>query len=259
MDWDDAYSNGAYIEGAEAYPPRWASEAAAYRASSNAEEDIAYGDGERHKFDLIQPNGDAKGLLVFVHGGYWMAFDKSYWSHFARAAISRGWAVVLPSYDLAPSARISEITEQVAAAVTKAAEHVEGPIMLAGHSAGGHLVARMACDGVLPEDVAARISRVVPISPVADLRPLMNTSMNNDLKLDETECAAESPVLQTPRAGVDVTVLVGAKERPVFLDQARWLSEAWSCDMVVAGGKHHFDVIDAFSDPDSDMAQMLFP
>jgi len=258
MNWDDAYSNGAYIDGAEEYPPRWEREAAAYRAASAAQADVPYGEGDRLKFDLIRPEGAVKGLLVFVHGGYWLLFDKSYWSHFARAAVSRGWAVALPSYDLAPSVRISEITEQVAAAVTKAAERVEGPIMLAGHSAGGHLVARMACDGMLPEDVAARVSRVVPISPVADLRPLMNTSMNNDLKLDEAECAAESPVFQTPRAGVDVTVLVGAKERPVFLDQARWLSEAWNCDMVVAGGKHHFDVIEAFSDPDSDMARMLF-
>lgn len=258
MDWDDAYSNGAYIKGAEAYPPRWASEAAAFRAASNTEEDIAYGDGARHRFDLIRPEGETNGVLVFVHGGYWMAFDKSYWSYFARAAVARGWTVALPSYDLAPDVRISDITNQISAAVTKASELVDGPIVLAGHSAGGHLVARMICDGVLPEDVAKRVSRVVPISPLADLRPLMKTAMNDKLQLDVAECDAESPVWQTPRAGVDVTVVVGAKERPVFLDQARWLSEAWGCDLVLAGGKHHFDVIDAFSDPDSDMARMLF-
>ena len=258
MDWDDAYSNGAYIEGAEGYPPRWEREAAAFRETADVELDVAYGDGARHKFDLFRPSGTAKGLLVFVHGGYWMAFDKSYWSHFARGAAARGWAVALPSYDLAPDVRISEITMQIAAAVTKACALVDGPVVLAGHSAGGHLVARMICDGVLPEDVAARVSRVVPISPLADLRPLMMTAMNAKLQLDAAEADAESPMWQAPRAGVDVTVLVGAAERPVFLDQARWLSDAWGCDLVVAGGKHHFDVIDAFADPDSDMARMLF-
>ncbi len=258
MDWDDAYSNGAYIEGAETYPPRWAREATAFRAESNIEVDIVYGDGARQKFDLIRPDEDAKGLLVFVHGGYWMAFDKSYWSQFARAAVARGWAVALPSYDLAPEVRISDITKQISAAVTKASELVEGPIVMAGHSAGGHLVARMICDGVLPEVVAARVSRVVPISPLADLRPLMKTAMNDKLQLDAAEADAESPLWQVPRAGVNVTVLVGAAERPVFLDQAKWLSKAWGCDLVVAGGKHHFDVIDAFSDPNSDMARMLF-
>ncbi len=257
MDWDDAYANAAYIAGADAYPPRWAEEAAAYRDELGAEE-TAYGEGARERFDLIRPESPAKGLLVFVHGGYWLRFDKSYWSQFSRAAVSHGWAVALPSYDLAPTVRISQITQQVAAAVSKAGALVAGPIILAGHSAGGHLVARMICDGVLSDDVATRITRVVPISPVSDLRPLMNTSMNADLKLDAEECAVESPVLLAPRSGINVTVLVGAAERPVFLDQARWLSEAWGCDLCVAGGKHHFDVIDAFADPGSDMARMLF-
>ncbi|GAA6180415.1 alpha/beta hydrolase [Shimia sp. NS0008-38b] len=258
MDWDDAYANAAYISGAADFPPRWAKEAAAYRLETNAEVDVPYGDGDRLKFDLIRPESTPKGLLVFVHGGYWLRFDKSYWSQFARAAVVHGWAVALPSYELAPKVRISEITQQIAAAVNAAAEVVAGPILLAGHSAGGHLVARMMCEGVLPEGVAGRITRVVPISPVSDLRPLMKTSMNADLKLDDAECDAESPMLLPARNGIEVTVLVGAQERPVFLDQARWLADAWGCDMIVAGGKHHFDVIDAFADPDSDMARMLF-
>ncbi|MBO9476426.1 alpha/beta hydrolase [Shimia sp. R11_0] len=258
MDWDDAYSNGAYIAGADGFPPRWAKEAAAFRASAGAQEDVAYGAGARQKLDLITPKGAAKGLFVFVHGGYWMAFDKSYWSHLARAAVAQGWAVAVPSYDLAPEVRISDITGQIAEAVTKASAMVEGPIVLAGHSAGGHLVARMICAGVLREEVAQRITRVMPISPVADLRPLMLTAMNEKLHLDAAECEVESPVWQRPRAGVAVTVLVGAQERPVFLDQARWLSEAWGCDRIVAGGKHHFDVIDAFADAQSDVARMLF-
>ncbi|MBO9399664.1 alpha/beta hydrolase [Shimia sp. R9_3] len=258
MDWDDAYANAAYIEGADAYPPRWAEEAAAYRAEMAAEIDVAYGEGARECFDLIRPEGSPKGLFVFVHGGYWLRFDKSFWSHFARAAVAHGWAVALPSYDLAPNVRISEITAQVAQAVSRAAEMIEGPIILAGHSAGGHLVARMTCEGVLSEAVASRITRVVPISPVSDLRPLMKTAMNADLKLDAAECDTESPVLGIPREGIDVTVWVGADERPVFLDQARWLAEAWGCDLFVAGGKHHFDVIDVLADPQSDFARMVF-
>lgn len=257
MDFDDAYANAAHIAGAADFPPRWTAEAQAYRQEVRAETDVLYGESARAVFDVLMPAGTPKGIFVFVHGGYWLRFDKSYWSHFARAAVHHGWAAVLPSYELAPKARISEITTQVAAAITSAAARSAGPIVLAGHSAGGHLVARMLCEGVLPEDVAARITRVVPISPVADLRPVMQTSMNAELKLDAAECAAESPVLLTPRTGAQVTVVVGAEERPVFLDQARWLSEAWGCDRVVVGGTHHFDVIDAFADPSSDLARML--
>ncbi|SFK92818.1 alpha/beta hydrolase [Shimia haliotis] len=258
MDWDDAYANGAYIEGASAFPDRWAAEATAYREAVDAQVDVAYGKGARNVYDLILPVSAPKGLFVFVHGGYWLNFDKSWWSAFARGARELGWAVALPSYDLAPTARISEITQQVAAAITHAAGQVAGPIVLAGHSAGGHLVARAVCPGVLSDDVANRVVRSVPISPVSDLRPLMNTSMNENLRLDDAECQAESPALMAPRDGVEVTVVVGAAERPVFLDQAEWLCEAWGADRIVLGGKHHFDVIDALADAQSDLCKAVF-
>ena len=111
-------------------------------------------------------------------------------------------------------------------------------------------------DGVLPGEVAARLSHVMPISPVSDLRPLLQTSMNEQFRLDMKAAEAESPVLMRPLP-VPVTVWVGAEERPVFLDQARWLAEAWSTGHEVAGGRHHFDVIEALEDPASRMVGQL--
>ncbi|MGX9352698.1 alpha/beta hydrolase [Shimia sp. W99] len=259
MNLDDDYANAAYIANADAFPSMWEKKAKAFRAETDAREALPYGAGTRHKFDLVLPSGVPVGLFVFVHGGYWLRFDRSYWTHLARGAVDRGWAVAMPSYSLAPQARISEITRQVARAIDVAAGEVDGPIVLAGHSAGGHLVARMACPGVLPDAAADRLQQIVPISPVADLRPLMQTSMNSELKLDDAECLAESPSLLKPRTGVPVTVWVGARERPAFLDQARWLSEAWGCDRFVAGEKHHFDVIDVLENPNSALCRMLFP
>ena len=259
MNLDDAYANAAHIENADAFPPMWEKKAKAYRAETDAREAVPYGVGGRHRFDLVLPPRAPVGLFIFVHGGYWLRFDRSYWTHLSRGAAERGWAVALPSYDLAPQVRISEITRQIARAIDVAAGEVDGPIVLAGHSAGGHLVARMACPGVLPDTIADRLQHIVPISPVADLRPLMQTSMNADLKLDDAECLAESPSLLKPRAGIPVTVWVGARERPAFLDQARWLSEAWGCDRFVAGEKHHFDVIDVLETPNSALCRMLFP
>ena len=172
---DDAYANAAHIPGAEDYPPRWAQLAAEFRKTLEGEGrarlGLSYGDTARQVMDIFLPDGRAKGLCVFVHGGYWLRFDNSYWSHFASGPLERGWAVAMPSYDLCPGVTIAQITEQIAKAVGFAAQKVEGPIALTGHSAGGHLVARMAVPGVLPDDLAARLSSIVPISPVADLRP----------------------------------------------------------------------------------------
>ncbi|MTJ05329.1 MAG: alpha/beta hydrolase [Sediminimonas qiaohouensis] len=261
MELDDAYANAAHIEGADAYPPRWAREAAAFREGlleqGLADLDVAYGDSPRQRFDLFLPMEKAHGLMIFVHGGYWLRFDKSTWSHLAGGALSRGWAVAMPSYDLCPDVTIADITAQIARAVEVAAGMVGGPIALAGHSAGGHLVARMTVPGVLPDAVAARLSHVMPISPVADLRPLLRTSMAEPLHLDQQSAEAESPVLMQPRKGVPVSVWVGGNERPAFLDQAGWLSQAWGAPCEEVPKRHHFDVIDALADPNSDMVARL--
>jgi hypothetical protein len=55
-----------------------------------------------------------QGLLVFVHGGYWLRFDREMWSHLAAGAVARGWACAIPSYTLAPEARISAMTQEIA-------------------------------------------------------------------------------------------------------------------------------------------------
>ena len=106
----------------------------------------------------------------------------------------------------------------------------------------------MAVPGVLPWEVAARLSHVLPISPVADLRPMLRTSMNEKFGLDTAAAEAESPVLMRPLP-VPVTVWVGGAELPAFLDQARWLSQAWNAPLEIAEGRHHFDVIEALADP----------
>lgn len=267
MDWDDAYNNRGHIAGAESYAPRWAAEAEAFRkrlsAAGRARLDIAYGTTARERLDLFLPEGTAQGLVVFVHGGYWRAFGKSDWSHLAQGALGRGWAVALPGYTLCPQIRLAGITRQIGAAITAAARSLGGPIRLAGHSAGGHLVARMACeDAPLPPAVAARIASVLSISGVHDLRPLMRTAINDDLRLDRAEAVAESPALLCPREGVPVTCWVGAAERPEFRRQNALLVNIWTgCGVgtraVEEPGKHHFNVIESLADPASALVAAL--
>lgn len=259
MELDDAYANGAYISGAAEFPPRWNASAEDFRNSlkARAQLDLPYGEGARQRFDLFLPEGEAKGLLVFVHGGYWLQFDKSTWSHLANGPVCNGWAVAVPSYDLCPDVRIAEITRQIARSIVTASQQIDGPIVLAGHSAGGHLVARMLDPEILPAEVAERLKLVLPISPLADLIPLLRTTMNKKFGMTSKEAKAESPVEMQSRYHVDVTVWVGSEERPAFLDQAQWLADAWAADHVIAFGKHHFNVIDPLHDPDSDMVALI--
>lgn len=251
---DRAYANGALIPGAEGFVPKWEAAAAGFRAAlgGRARQGLAYGTGERQRFDLFLPEGEARGLLVFVHGGYWLAFGRESWSHLAGGAVARRWACALPSYTLAPAARISEMTAEVARACAAAAEAVpDVPVVVTGHSAGGHLSARMGC----ADQSVPRLRRVVPISPLAELAPLMETEMNDRLRLDSKECAAESPARLARRAGVECHVWVGGQERPAFLWQARMLSEEWDCPWTVDAGRHHFDVVEGLENPASALVE----
>jgi arylformamidase len=259
-DYDDAYANGAHITGAADYPPRWAAKAEAFRdqllKAGRARLDLEYGPASRNRLDLFLPEGSAKGLAVFVHGGYWKAFDKSYWSHLAAGPLAHGFAVAMPSYTLCPENSISGIAQEIAAAVSLAAQDVAGPIRLTGHSAGGQLVTRLISGApLLSDSVLSRVAGVTSISGVHDLRPVMRTEMNDVLKIDAAEAQSESPVLLAPLAAIPVTCWVGASERPEFVRQNRALYEMWRgfatpMQMHEDAGKHHFDVIDGLADPE---------
>jgi len=114
IDWEDAFENGGYIENGSSYPDLWAKRAAEFRSRhADRMSEVAYGDAPREKIDLFRPEGASKGLVVFVHGGYWLKFSKDMWSHLAQGALAQGWTVALPGYTLAPENSIPGIAQQI--------------------------------------------------------------------------------------------------------------------------------------------------
>ena len=262
MSLDDAYANAAYIPDAERFLTYWDETARNYREAEHmlgrAQLNQPYGAHPDQAFDLFFPAGRPVGLMIFVHGGYWLRFGRRDFSHLAQGACTRDWAVALPSYPLAPGASIPQITQSVALAIDQIARRIPGSIVLAGHSAGGHLVARMGQgDSGLSCEIRTRIQTIVPISPVADLRPLMQTEMSGPLDLTEAIAKAESPALHPAPKGVRAHVWVGADERPAFLEQARLLAENWQSDLTIEPKKHHFDIISGLEHPESELLEAM--
>lgn len=265
-DWDDAFANMAHIPGADRMPAGWEVRAATFRNSRvRMNLDHPYGDAQREVFDLFHPEGASKGLAVFVHGGYWMRTDKSTWSHLAQGAVANGWTVCMPSYTLAPDASIADMTKQIGAAINAVALNIAGPIRLAGHSAGGHLVSRMICaDTPLLDPVLARLEHTLSISGLHDLRPLMATQINTTLQLDDAQAFSESAALLRPHKTPHVTAWVGGHERPEFIRQSQLLAMMWqgfdadiSCH--IDGSHNHFSVIEGLCDPDSPITHAFAP
>jgi arylformamidase len=267
-DWNDAYDNGNNIPFGHNWPALWAEAAQAFRdqpsLGSTIHFDIPYASHPRNIYDLMLPAEAAKGIVVFIHGGFWHKLDKGYFTHLSRGALERGWAFALPSYRLCPEVRVTQIVQDVTAAISAAAAKVDGPILLIGHSAGGHLVSRMVCsDSALNNDVAQRIRHVVSVSGLHDLRPLIKLSMNDTLNIDEGEAILQSPALLAPAVGVKITCWVGAAERPEFLRQNDLLANIWK-GMGAETARyhqeelHHFNILDDLEEADSPLINALF-
>lgn len=265
-DWNAVYDNAPAIPDGGSWPARWVEPAQAFRSAAGARArlGLSYGPAARNQFDLFMPEGSPKGLLVFVHGGFWMALDRSYWSHLAAGALMRGHAVAIPEYSLCPDIRVAGITAEIGAAITAAAALVPGPVRLAGHSAGGHLVSRMVTEtSPLPDPLRTRVAGVMSISGLHDLRPLRRTWRQETLQIDVEEALSESPALLAPLTGTRITCWVGASETSEFRRQNALLSNIWrgldaETECIEEPDRHHFNVVDGLAGPRHPMLDALF-
>ncbi|MEO8104475.1 MAG: alpha/beta hydrolase [Betaproteobacteria bacterium] len=249
------YNNRALVPEHPAIFDRWRGASAAFRATADADLDLPYGPDGRHRLDLFRAPG-ARGTVIFIHGGYWRSLDKSDFSFVAAPFIAEGLSVAAFNYRLCPAVGVEAIIGDCRAALAWLL--AEGPrhgapvdrIVLAGHSAGGHLVAMLfATDwrqrGMDPACIAGGVS----LSGVADLEPLLKCSMNEDLRLDATTARLVSPVFQRCRLSVPLYLAVGADESPAFRAQTRHLQRVWptNCPQVEEiAGCNHFTVLDDF-------------
>ena len=139
LDLEKEYNNRARVPEHPGIIQSWAQGSAAYR-ETNPPREVAYGDGERHKFDFFAAGGGP--AVMYIHGGYWQNLEPSFFSHMARGPNGRGLDVAVAGYDLCPKVRVGDIVEQLRAACRELARF-EKRLVVAGHSAGGHLTACM--------------------------------------------------------------------------------------------------------------------
>lgn len=226
---------------------RWSDET---RAALTAR-DVAYGTSPHESLDLAVPH-DGAPLVVFFHGGYWRRLDKDDFTFVAPAFARHGIATAIVNYALAPSVTLETIVGQTNRAVRWLRAHGgtygydSKRIVVAGHSAGGHLAAMAAVD--------APVRGVVTISGLHDLREVARSFANEWLALDDARAAALSPVLLRPAAPVVVLSVTGEHETDAFRAQGRAIVDAWKrygCDARYedSPGDDHFTVVSRLRDP----------
>jgi arylformamidase len=261
VDYEVEYNNRARVPENPAIMAGWARDALAYRKAHQGRV-IPYGSGERHRIDLF--SGDGTGpIVIFIHGGYWQALDGSFFSHLAGGLNAHGIDVAVPSYDLCPQVSVDGIIAQMQAASRELAK-LERPLVVSGHSAGGHLAACMlatdwrALDGSLPEQL---VTAAYAISGLFDLRPLVPTSINNALKLDDASAKAASPLFWKAPARGTLDAVVGGNESAEYFRQSRIIVDAWRAGIATRFAAipdaNHFTAIAPLADPNSLMTLRL--
>lgn len=262
MEWtadfvEKGYNNRAAVPEFQQWLDQWVTQSAAVRAALQPTLDLRYGPGPKETLDLYTPRTPARGTLVFVHGGYWRSLDKAGQAFIVPPFVERGYAVAMVNYDLCPDVTIATIVDQVRRAVTwlqregGAHDANVGNMVVAGHSAGGHLVAMLyATDWQKYGLAQAPFAAGLTLSGLHDLRPLPLASVNVDLKLDDGEATRLSPALVRPMVSAPLLVAVGGTETTEFVRQSQILWDAWpdnrpaaSTGPLVVPDRNHFSVV----------------
>ncbi len=238
------------------------------RHSTRVRLDLRYGLAPAERLDLFQAAGRSSPLLIFVHGGYWRALDKSDFSWIAPAYVAAGISVAILNYGLLPATPLLQIVEQVRRACAwlyhnaRALEVDPARMVCGGHSAGGHLTAMMlATDwpGVWSEFPRRLLSGAVAVSGLFDLEPLTRAGfLRSDLQLDPVLTRALSPAHLQWRNDVPLVRAVGELESAGFHRQSDLIAQQWpqACGpLIELPGCNHFSACDAFADPRSALFQ----
>lgn len=251
--WDAQYQALAGVD-PKALFGAWARRSEQAREALGGRLDVPYGPTPAETLDVFMPSSGTpvQEVLVFFHGGFWRGSDKALHRFIAPAFTAAGAAVVLPNYALCPAVTIGTILEQAAAALRwveaqAAAWGSPGPVRItvAGHSAGGHLVAMLGVQ---------QAARVFSLSGLHDLQPLMQVPfLHDDLQLSAETARAWSPAVHRPAAGTVVHAVVGGAESGEFQRQTQLLRDAWGELAVPVVGicpdAGHFAVVEALADP----------
>ncbi|MEN9689069.1 MAG: hypothetical protein RI998_1066 [Pseudomonadota bacterium] len=263
-EWHDrVYNNRALVPDFANHLAQWAADSQAVRETAPCLTDLRYGTGPSENLDIFTTAPAKAPVLVFLHGGYWRALDKSDHSFVAPSLTAEGVCVVVPNYALCPLVTIPQIVMQMVKALAWVWRHIDTwggdpeRIHVAGHSAGGHLAAMMmACDWqrYAPDLPADLVKSALSVSGLYELDSLRRSPLLQEaLRLDDQQVLQASPAwMPAPQQGVLHSV-VGGLESEAFLAHNQLIQQAWGPERVpvaeVLPGLHHFSMMTALTTP----------
>jgi len=263
-DYDLLYNPRLTVSGYDEIFGRWDRDSERARAHLDCYLDVPYGAADTETLDLFRTRGESRGLLMYIHGGYWRSLDKKRFSFVAPALVESGVTVAVVNYALCPAVQVADIVMQMVQAsawLYRNGENFGAPaarLTVCGHSAGGHLAAMMlACDwpGYSPDLPKKAVAGALSISGLYDLTEIVKVpSVNGDARLTEKTALKVSPAFLPPATDAPLCTAVGSDENEGFHIQNRLMAERWAkvhrAD-IPCPGKNHFTVLDDLCEPAS--------
>lgn len=229
----------------------WMAEQSGRAASQIELRRETYGSADRQWFEMSGA-GSGPYVPVFVHGGYWCLLEAEIHRFLFPGLARLGPVQANVEYRLMPGARLADLIEDVATALTSIARQTEGRLIVMGHSAGGHLAVTATRRAGLGERVAA----VVPISGIFDLEPIAWSFLQNTLALTPDEIAS-SPLRSAQAGDPPTLVAVGDCETGEFIRQSEGFASRIGAPVLRVGGAHHMNVLAALSDPEAPLTRAI--
>lgn len=194
---------------------------------AGAQLDIRFGPGPRECVDLFPAAAAAEPgncSVLFWHGGYWVEGERQAHSFVSEPFVAAGVSVAVAGYPLAPSAAgLDDLVDSA----TRCARHVlatlNGPLVLAGHSAGAQLAAAVAAR--IAHEEPERVRGLLLLSPVLDVEALLGSSVATQAAIDGGQATRNSPVRLSDRLPTGprfhVQVVLAEHDPPWFQRTAR--------------------------------------
>lgn len=201
------------------------------------ETDISYGQADKQKLDVYSaiggPQGEARPVVVWVHGGGWRHGDKDNRSgvKLCKTWANAGIVVVNLNYRLTPDvmhpAHVDDVAAGIAWVQKNIAKHGGDPkkVYMLGHSAGAHLVALVATNPeylkahqLVPNTALAGVMAIDTASyDLASTRTLAIRKMIRDAFGDDRDTLANASPLIQAKANRDTCppfIIAVVKQRP---------------------------------------------
>lgn len=255
---DAAYNNRAAEHGLEALKADWDRRSLDLYGRAKVDRDLAYGKAPRQRLDFFHAASKGRPTVAWIHGGYWQTNEKEPNAFIAEGMLAHDLNVALLEYTLAPTATMSEIVAEIRAAIGWLVDRrqdfgTDARLVVAGHSAGGHLTAMAAG---LPG-----VTATLPVSGLFDLEPIRLNYLNAALKMNAIEAGTNSPI-RLPLPTIPMTVAVGGAELPELVRQSEEFHSALkaagrAAGKIVVPKATHFTILEEVARPSGVLAGEL--